>query len=89
MTVGVAGATEDTNEVIERWKEAGQPPVVCLAGADSSYTEWGADVIAKLREAGATHVIVAGANKLAADDTAAVGLDALAFLARTREELSR
>ncbi|NLC97974.1 MAG: methylmalonyl-CoA mutase [Actinomycetales bacterium] len=89
VSVGVAGATEDTNEVIERWKEAGQPPVVCLAGADSSYTEWGADVIAKLREAGATHVIVAGANKLAADDTAAVGLDALAFLARTREELSR
>ena len=34
--------------------------VVCLAGTDAAYAEWGADLVAALREAGATHVIVAG-----------------------------
>ena len=39
---------------------AGDPPVVCLAGPDSLYEEWGSDLVTALREAGARHVIVAG-----------------------------
>ncbi len=89
ISVGVAGPTENAQDVVERWNEAGQPPVVCLAGADAAYGEWGADVVTALRTAGAGHIIVAGKNDLAVDDTAVVGLDALAFLARTREVLSR
>ena len=89
ISVGVAGATANASELVERYKEAGTPPVVCLAGADASYTEWGTDAVSALREAGASHVIVAGANKLEVDDTAVAGLDALAFLTRTREVLAR
>lgn len=86
--VGVAGATSDVAALVERWNEAGAPPVVCLAGTEALYGDWGAEAIAELRQAGATHVIVAGANSLDADDTAAVGMDALEFLRRTREVLN-
>ncbi len=89
IAVGVAGATANPDEVVDRWKEAGQPHVVCLAGADSAYAEWGADVVAALRAAGAAHVIIAGASDLDVDDTAKVGLNALDFLNRTREVLAR
>ncbi len=51
-------------------------------------TEWGADAIAALRQAGATHVIIAGRpGDLDVDDSCAMGVDALAFLTRTREQL--
>ena len=64
-------------------------PVVCLAGSDPTYAEWGADAVAALRTAGATHVIVAGkADALEADDSCAMGVDALDFLTRTREKLA-
>ena len=72
---------------------AGQP-VVCLAGTDGAYAEWGAELVAALREAGAVHVILAGkpGEKTVAadlvDDSCAMGLDALAFLNTTRERLA-
>ncbi|MGH3308276.1 MAG: hypothetical protein ACRDOX_11365, partial [Nocardioides sp.] len=75
--------------------------VVCLAGADPTYAEWGADLVAALRQAGARHVILAGRLDTLAgarysttdiqgmvDDSCAVGVDALDFLRRTREQLS-
>ena len=68
-------------------------PVVCLAGGDPSYAEWGAEAAAALREAGATHVIIAGkatalGDAQSVDDSCAMGVDALDFLTRTREKLS-
>ena len=60
---------------------AGQP-VVCLAGTDAAYAEWGADLVAALREAGATHVVLAGKPRSTSRSTTrcAMGVDALAFL---------
>lgn len=62
--------------------------VVCLAGSDSAYAEWGTTLAAALREGGAQHVIVAGKPLEGADDNCAMGLDALDFLNRTRGYLS-
>ena len=86
-----AGATEGVDDVVSAYAEssmAGDLPVVCLAGPDSAYKEWGADLVTALREAGARHVIVAGKADIGADDYAAPGLDALDFLHRTREVLA-
>jgi methylmalonyl-CoA mutase len=86
VAVEAAGATADVAAVVAAY--AGQP-VVCLAGTDAAYAEWGADLVAALREAGAKHVILAGKPRdIAVDDFCAVGIDALAFLARTREQLA-
>ena len=67
-------------------------PVVCLAGTDPTYGEWGADLAAALRAAGARRVILAGQpgpdTVEDVDDSCAMGVDALAFLARTREALA-
>ena len=63
-------------------------PVVCLAGTDAAYDESGADTAAALRQAGAERVIVAGKPREWADDSCAMGVDALAFLRRTREALT-
>jgi methylmalonyl-CoA mutase len=83
-----AGATEGVDDVVKAYEEAGDLPVVCLAGPDSLYDDWGTDLVTALREAGARHVIVAGKAEIGADDSAAVGLDALDFLRRTRAELA-
>ena len=83
-----AGATEGVDDVVSAYREAGDLPVVCLAGNDSAYEAWGTDLVAALREAGARHVIVAGKADIGADDSAQAGLDALDFLTRTREELA-
>jgi methylmalonyl-CoA mutase len=66
---------------------------VCLAGTDATYAEWGAAAVSALREAGAQHVIVAGRPSALGDgqdvdDSCAMGVDALAFLTRTREKLA-
>ncbi len=63
--------------------------VVCLAGHDKAYAEWGADLVAALREAGARWVILAGKplEGVEVDDACALGVDALDFLRRTRETL--
>ncbi|OUZ07823.1 methylmalonyl-CoA mutase [Aeromicrobium sp. PE09-221] len=86
---GIAGATDGVDDVVSAYREAGQPAVVCLAGTDKAYAEWGAELIAALRQNGARHVIIAGKNEIGADDAAAMGVDALAFLRRTREVLAR
>ena len=85
VPVTPAGPTEDPDDLVAAYD--GQP-VVCLAGADAAYAAWGADAVAALRSAGARHVVVAGkADGLGADDACALGVDALAFLHRTREAL--
>jgi methylmalonyl-CoA mutase len=90
VAVEAAGATTDTSSVLEAY--AGQP-VVCLAGTDAAYAAWGADLVAALRAGGASYVVLAGRpgekTVTDVDDSCAVGVDALGFLGRIREELSR
>ena len=59
-----------------------------MAGTDAAYDEWGADLAGQLRTAGAGRVIVAGKPRDWADDSCALGVDALAFLHRTRGALA-
>ena len=95
-----AGPTTSAEDVVSAFRESGDSggpatSVVCLCGTDTAYAEWGADLVAELREAGATHVVLAGKPGAATvpDDTVdshcAVGIDALAFLHAVREELTR
>lgn len=69
--------------------EYGGERVAMLAGTDAAYAEQGAAVAADLRAKGVAHVIVAGRPTEWADDSAVIGVDALAFLTRVREELAR
>ncbi len=86
ITVAAAGATADVDDVLAAY--SGQA-VVCLAGPDPAYADWGADLIAALRRAGARHVILAGRpDGLEVDDACSVRMDAVKFLTRTREHLS-
>ena len=86
VAVEIAGPTDGADDVLAAYD--GQP-VVCLAGTDPAYAEWGAPLVAALRDAGATHVILAGKPKgIEVDDSCAVGVDALTFLNRTREALA-
>ena len=66
---------------------------MCLAGTDAAYAEWGADLVAALRAAGASYVVLAGKpgerTVTDVDDSCAMGVDALGFLGRIREELAR
>lgn len=94
VAVEVAGATDGVEAVTAAYRsERGGQPVVCLAGTDAAYAEWGADLVAALRAAGASYVVLAGKpgerTVTDVDDSCSVGVDALAFLARVREELSR
>jgi len=88
-----AGATASVDEVIAAYGQAGNLPVVCLTGSDSVYAEWGAELITALRGAGASWVILAGTlpvkgQGLDVDESAAAGVDALAFLHTAREKLA-
>ena len=85
VAVDVAGATDGVESLLAAYD--GQA-VVCLAGADAVYAEWGEAAAAALREAGATRVVVAGKPTDYSDDACAMGVDALAFLTRTREALA-
>ncbi len=85
IAVAEAGPTAGVDDLVAAYD--GQP-VVCLAGPDSVYAEWGSAAAAALRDAGAQHVIIAGRPTDYADDSCAMGVDALAFLTTTREELS-
>ena len=88
IAVEVAGPTSGVDELLASY---GGQPVVCLAGNDKAYAEWGAAAVEALRGAGAQHVIIAGkpdAVDAEVDDAAAMGVDALAFLTATREKLS-
>ena len=86
IAVEASGATATTDDVLREY--AGQP-VVCLAGPDAAYADWGADLVAALRAAGASWVIVMGkTDDLDVDDFFAVRYDAVTFLTRTREKLA-
>ncbi len=87
VDVVVAGATDGVDEVLAAHREARSPAVVCLCGNDATYADWGSDLVAALRDAGAQHVVLAGKTDVGADTTAAAGLDALAFLRQIRQEL--
>ena len=87
--VETAGPTDGVESVRAAYRSEGVAcSVVCLAGTDAAYADWGSDVVTALREAGATHVIIAGKPIDGVDDSCAVGVDALAFLTRTREKLA-
>lgn len=87
-----AGSTETAADVLAAYD--GQR-VVCLAGTDASYADWGPELVAALRRAGAGYVVLAGTpgpqtiSPDLADDSCARGVDAVAFLGRIREELNR
>lgn len=85
IAVEPAGATAGVDDLLEAYD--GQK-VVCLAGADATYAEWGAEAAEALRKAGATRVIIAGKATDYTDDSCAMGVDALEFLTRTREALA-
>lgn len=87
VAVDVAGKTSDAEDLASKYD--GQP-VVCLAGSDAAYSEWGAEAVEALRAAGAPWIIVAGKADAVpgVDDSCAMGVDALAFLNRTREKLA-
>ena len=79
------GAHADSDAVLGHYRNE---PVVCLVGSDAAYAEWGADLANRLRDAGASWVIVAGQPLDGCDDNCAMGIDALDFLTRTRGRLS-
>ncbi len=91
-----AGPTASVEELVKAYRASDpQSPVVCLAGSDASYAEVGAEAVAELREAGATYVVLAGkpgektVPEDMVDDSAAIGIDAIEFLGRVRQELAR
>lgn len=86
VAVDEAGPTNGVDDLLAAYN--GQR-VVVLAGTDAAYDAWGADAAAGLRAAGAPYIVVAGKPADYADDNAAAGGDALAFLTRVREELAK
>ena len=85
IVVDVAGATETADDLVAAYD--GQP-VVCLAGSDGAYDAWADEAARRLRAAGAQWVVIAGRPRDSVDDSAAMGVDALEFLTRTREKLA-
>lgn len=85
VAVDVAGPTTGPDDLVAAY--AGQR-VVCLAGADAAYAEWGGAAAEALRAAGASYVVIAGKPTDFSDDSCAMGVDALAFLTRVREQLA-
>ena len=62
--------------------------VALVAGTDAAYDEEGAATAASLRDAGVAWVVVAGQPRDWADDSCALGVDALDFLTTLRGKLS-
>jgi len=89
IAVEVAGPTADAEALAAAYTASSGSPVVCLAGSDATYAEWAPAAVEALRAAGATRVLIAGKPlEGLTDDSCAVGVDALAFLTRTREALA-
>ena len=89
IAVEVAGPTADAEALAAAYTASSGSPVVCLAGSDATYAEWAPAAVEALRAAGATRVLIAGKPLDGlTDDSCAVGVDALAFLTRTREALA-
>jgi methylmalonyl-CoA mutase len=76
LAAGGIGVTEDASRV------------ACIVGTDAAYDDEGASKAAELREQGVEWVVVAGKPREWADDSCALGLDAIEFLTRTREKLA-
>jgi methylmalonyl-CoA mutase len=89
VAVVAAGPTDGVESVLAAYDGEA---VVCLAGTDAAYAEWGTALVAALRDAGATHVIIAGKPDAiggdGVDDSCAMGVNALTFLTTTREKLA-
>ena len=86
IAVDVAGPTESADDLVAAYD--GQP-VVCLAGTDAAYDEWGAEAVSRAaRGRCAVGRSSPGKPRDDADDSCAMGVDALAFLRRTREKLA-
>jgi methylmalonyl-CoA mutase len=89
VAVTAAGPTDGVESVLAAYDGEA---VVCLAGTDAAYAEWGTALVAALRDAGATHVIIAGKPDAiggdGVDDSCAMGVNALTFLTTTREKLA-
>jgi len=85
VAVTAAGPTDGVESALAAYNGE---RVVCLAGTDAAYADWGTDLVTALREAGATHVIIAGKPIDGVDDSCAMGVDALRFLTTTREKLA-
>ena len=56
------GATDTADDVLTAFRETGSP-VVCVTGSDKAYAEDGVEVVAALRAAGASRVLLAGRPK--------------------------
>jgi methylmalonyl-CoA mutase len=87
VAVDLAGGTTGVDEVTAAYD--GQA-LVCVAGSDAAYAEWGSEAAAALRAAGAERVLVVSPGSTDdawADDSFSAGDDAVAFLTRTREAL--
>ena len=81
-----AGPTDGVDDLLAAYD--GQP-VVCLAGTDAAYAEWGADLVAALREAGATSRDRRRQGRSTAPTTRARWASTRwTFLRRTREKLA-
>jgi methylmalonyl-CoA mutase len=85
VVVDVAGPTATSEDLVAAYDGQG---VVCLAGSDGAYDGWGEEAVTALRAAGARWVVIAGKSVGYADDSCALGVDALAFLTRTRGKLA-
>ena len=87
-TVG-CGPNDSVDELMARYDGSA---TVCLAAADATYLADGPAAVWALRMAGARWVILAGPPgpemEQLVDDSIAAGDDVLAFLRRTREQLS-
>ena len=85
--VDVLVGTGHMDELIAAFRAAGTA-VACLCGSDPSYAESGAAAVAALREAGATHIWLAGRAEIPGiDGTIYAGCDALAVLRTTLDVL--
>jgi len=89
VAVDAAGPTTGVDDLVAAYR--GQA-VVCLAGTDSAYAEWGGEAAEALRNAGATYLGVVSTGPADApgwaDDCFRTGDDAVAFLTRIRKALS-
>lgn len=83
-----AGPTESTAQVVEAFTASGAK-LACVCGTDKAYAEQLREVVAALREAGASAVVVAGkpADDGGADGAVFTGCDAVAAVTEALETL--
>jgi methylmalonyl-CoA mutase len=88
IRVDVAGATSAVADLVAAYRGEA---VVCLAGTDTAYAEWGSEAASALRERGARRVVVvaapSGDDYPWADEVFRPGDDAVRLLTRVQEVL--